>query len=118
MIKAIHCWSLCLSIKDVNVFSLKKTVKRTDTFTSRPSGASAHYARRADPPVGDLLSDCVNSMPQENIFARHSKRYATIGGRNDKKVSFQTIRGRNNQYGRSVDNISKLTEKIANQRFL
>ena len=101
----------------LNIFSLKKTVKRTDAFISRPSGASPHYARQADPPVGDLLSDCVNAMPQENIFTRQSKRYATIGGRNDRKVSFQTIKGRNGQYGRSVDNISKMTEQIANQRF-
>ena len=110
----------CVSLPinwNINIFSLKKTVKRTDAFVSRQSGAGSHYTRQADPPVGDLLTDCVNAMPQENVFTRHSKRYATIGGRNDKKVSFKAIKGRNGQYGRSVDNISKLTEQIANQRF-
>ena len=102
------------------IFSLKKSVKQTERqLSSRPD--EKPRSTRTNPPVGDLLSECVGEVNPDSIFSRKDVKYATLGGRasrSQRNVHFNkppTIRGRNGQVG-SVPNISQLASNIANQK--
>ena len=103
------------------IFSLKKSVKQTERQLSSQPDEKPRPTRQSNPPVGDLLSECVGEVNQDSIFSRKDVKYATLGGRasrSQKNVSFNkppAIRGRNGQVG-SVPNISQLASNIANQK--
>ena len=102
------------------IFSLKKSVKKTEKhLSSRPD--EKPRSTRTNPPVGDLLSECVGEVNPDSIFSRKDVKYATCGGRanrSQRNVHFNKppkIRGRNGQVG-SAPNISQLASNIANQK--